>query len=163
MADKLDLLQLPYLGPVSRSGCAVAHRIAMTLRRMGADDEHFEVIVKELNQYINAGLGPGNFVEDNQELHLFRETNQSKDKAVVSIREICKDLKMKQTECDAQDSKLNNLKKSISEMLVVEDELRFDRELKDKLKSKGLDSTSEILDPADLAAFVKSQYSGSNR
>ena len=37
-----------------------------------------------------------------------------------------------------------------------QDELGFDREFKDKLKSKGI-SISEILDTADLATFVRSR------
>ena len=79
----------------------------------------------------------------------------------VSIPKICEDIKMKQAEFEGLDTKCNNLRESISDKLhqqaAIEAELKFDNELKEKLKAKGL-QIKEILETADLAAFVKENW-----
>ena len=139
--------------------CAVGHRITLILRNMGAGEDQFEEFIRQLWElHTKVGLAPDRLVNEIEELHWFRKNNQSMNRVGVSIPKICEDIKMKQAEFEGLDTKCNNLRESISDKLhqqaAIEAELKFDNELKEKLKAKGL-QIKEILETADLAAFVK--------
>jgi hypothetical protein len=126
---------------------------------MGADEDRFEKFIRQLWMlHTKVGLAPDRLVNEIEELHWFRDSNQSMNMAGVSIPKICEGIKMKQAEFEVLDTKCNNLKESISDKLhqqaAIEAELKFDNELKEKLKAKRL-QIKDILETADLASFVK--------
>ena len=96
-----------------------------------------------------AGLAPDNLLNEIEEWHDFRETNQSMNRASVSIPKIWGDIKMKQAEFKGLDTNCNNLRESVSDLLYqkvgIEDESIFVNELKEKLKAKRI-QTREILE-----------------
>jgi hypothetical protein len=160
LMDHLRALSLS----MSRSGlsfweCAVGPRIAMILRNMGAVEEQFEGFIQMFWElYTKAGLAPAQLINEIEELYYFRQTNQIMNRGPVSIPKICEDIKMKQAESKGLDMKCTLIRESISDLLhqkgAIEADLEFDKELKEKLQAKGLQSKA-ILEVADLAAFVK--------
>jgi hypothetical protein len=160
LIDQLRALSLA----MSRSGlsfseCAKGHRIEMVLRNMGADEGQFEEFILKLWElYTKTGLAPNQLVNEINELHYFRECNQSMKRAGVSIPKICADIRMKQNELKSLETNCDNVRAETSDLLhqkaAIEDEIKFNKELKEKLNVKGL-QTNELLDTADLAALVK--------
>jgi hypothetical protein len=146
-SERLEYLRALSLS-MSRSSlsfweCAVGHRITLILRNMGTDEDRFEEFIRQVwKMHTKVGLAPDRLVNEIEELHWFRENNQSMNMAGVSIPKICEGIKMKQAEFEVLDSKCNNLKESISDKLhqqaAIEAELKFDNELKEKLKAKRL-------------------------
>jgi hypothetical protein len=139
--------------------CAIAHRIAMILRNMGADEEQFEGFIQRFWElYTKTGLAPEQLINEIEELHYFRETNQIMNRGPVSIPVICEDIKKKLVERKGLEMDCTLLRESKSDLLhqnaTLEAELEFDKGLKEKLKAKGIQG-KEILEVADLAAFVK--------
>lgn len=168
-SDKLDLARALSIA-MSRSGlsigeCAVGHRVAMIMRHMGADEGHFEVFIEKLcHLYVNAGLAPDNLVKEIEELHYFRETNQSLQGG-VSIPQICENIKTKQAEekkiheaVVAQHVTMRDLKKETCEMqfqkATLETDMGLAKELKDKLEAEGI-QPDDILKNVHLAVIVK--------
>ena len=160
LIDQLRALSLA----MSRSGlsfseCAKGHRIEMLLRNMGAGEGQFEeFILKFWELYSKTGLPPNQLANEINELHYFRECNQSMNNAGLSIPKICADIKMKQNELKSLETNCYNVREETLGLLhqkaAIEDEIKFNKGLKERLKAKGL-QTGELLDIADLAALVK--------
>src|SRR5919106_986079 len=160
LIDQLRALSLA----MSRSGlsfseCAKGHRIEMLLRNMGAGEVQFEEFIPKFWElYSKTGLPPNQLVNEINELHYFRECNQSMNNTGLSIPKICADIKMKQNELKSLETNCYNVREETLGLLhqkaAIEDEIKFNKGLKEKLKAKGL-QTNELLDIADLAALVK--------
>ena len=111
---------------MSRSGlsvqqCADGHRVAMTMRNMGVDEEHFGEFIEKLSSLrIDAGLSPQNLANQIDELCYFREENQSPN-GVISIPQIFQTLNTLKAEVSknlqtiaSMESKKSDLESAIS-------------------------------------------------
>jgi hypothetical protein len=115
-------------------------------------------LLKFWELYSKTGLPPNQLANEINELHYFRDCNQSMNNAGLSIPKICADIKMKQNQLKSLETNCDNEREETLNLLhqkaAIEDEIKFNKSLREKLKAKGL-QTNDLLDIADLAALVK--------
>ena len=155
---------------MSRSGlsvqqCADGHRVAMTMRNMGVDEEHFGEFIEKLSSLrIDAGLSPQNLANQIDELCYFREENQSPN-GVISIPQIFQTLNTLKAEVSknlqtiaSMESKKSDLESAISSIqhqkAAVEAELNWDIQFKRTIDIVGF-PVEKIPLVTDLMMFIK--------
>ena len=155
---------------MSRSGlsvqqCADDHRVAMTMRNMGVDEEHFGEFIEKLSSLrIDAGLSPQNLANQIDELCYFREENQSPN-GVISIPQIFQTLNTLKAEVSknlqtiaSMESKKSDLESAISSIqhqkAAVEAELNWDIQFKRTIDIVGF-PVEKIPLVTDLMMFIK--------
>ena len=127
---------------LSVQDCAEGHRVAMIMKNIGVAEDQYESFISNLwKRYVASGLGPDTLVEQINQLYFFLENNQSHIGITTSLSQILEIFKSKLDEIKDLELKKQNLEKTNRELHtkkeMVEAELNWDLELKEKLDNNG--------------------------
>jgi hypothetical protein len=129
--------------------CAQGHRIIMIMKRMGAEEDDHERFLTDISKkYVQAGHDPVHIFKQLDELHSFLDRNRGRHEltSIPQIEEIIEKKKQEMGKLNEEIPTLNSQKKDLEgiihdlqlKKLEIESELRWDSELLQALKTKGL-------------------------
>jgi hypothetical protein len=120
--------------------CAEGHRVAIIMENIGVAADEYESFISNLwKRYSASGLGPDTLLEQINQLKFFLENNQNYIGGTPSLSQILETIKSKLDAIKDLESKKQSLEKMTRELhtqkAMVEAELNWDSELKEKLKN----------------------------